>query len=374
MKNILLLFIIAAVALSCNSSQSNDKEAELSELLKQQSEINDKIRALKEELKKESPLERKRVSVTEVKPELFQRFVEVQAMVDGDESVSLSPRMAGTIESVNVKAGDRVNEGQVLATMDAAMLIQSLEEVKVQLDLARSLYEKQANLWKQKIGSEVQYLTAKTNKESLEKRYQAVKEQVELSKIIAPISGTIDQVNVKVGQAVAPGIPVMQLVNMNKLKVVGELPEAYVSKVKNGDKVLVEFPDIPLTLNKKISYSGKVINPINRTFNVEVRLDAKDGKFVPNMIAVMKIADYENKDALLVPLELVQNSPNGKFIFVAVPDSSKNLIAKRKFVQTGIEYNGMVEISDGLNATEKIVSTGFLDLAEGDLLSESKNN
>jgi RND family efflux transporter MFP subunit len=298
----------------------------------------------------------------------FSHFIEVQAKVEGDQDVLLSAETAGTVTTLNVTAGDRVSAGQILALIDDKIIRQSIGEMQSQLDLSIQLYNRQKNLWDQQIGSEVQFLQAKSNKESMERRMNVLNQQLEMTRIKSPFSGTVDEVKIKVGQTVSPGMPAIRVVNLTSLKVKGEVAESFISNVNKGNQVILYFPDQNKELKTKVDYSGSRIDPVNRTFNVEVRLAEKHGEFHPNMIAIMKIVDYTNDSAYVVPVGSVQKSADGQFVYVAEVDGKK-IVAKRKIVETGMMYNGYAEIKSGLDEGDKVITNGFQNVIEGDIVS-----
>lgn len=366
MKNLLYLLIASAFIVSCGQSGSTDKKAELEKLRKEEAAIREKIRTLQAELSAGDSTSKqvREVSVTEVKPQLFSHFIEVQGKVDGDENVNVNPEVPGTVMKVNVRAGDKVNKGTVLASLDNAVYLKNLEELQSQRDFANTIYMKQKALWDQKIGTEVQYLSAKNNLDALDRKLSTVREQVAQTYIKSPITGTVDAVNIKIGQTVAPGFPAFRVVNFSKLKVKAEVAEAFIAKIKKGDAVEIKFPDANRYLTTKIDYSGQSIDPLNRTFNVEVFLDGTEKDLHPNMIAVMKIADYVKDSTITLPVKVVQTTPEGSYVFLASNRSGK-MIAEKRPVSVGRNYNGILEITSGLNGGEPVITSGFQDLADG---------
>lgn len=370
MKNSILLLTIITIMASCGGGK--DKKSQLDALMKQQADIAKKIETLQAEIAKETPdsATAQKISLVEaipVAPQVFSTYIDVQGKVDADENVSLSSEMPGTITKINVKVGDEVSKGQVLAETDARAVQQSISNMQTNLDLVTQIYEKQKNLWEQKIGTEVQFLQAKTNKESMEKQMATLQEQVRMSKIISPISGTVDAVDIKVGQAVAPGIPAIRVINFSNLKVKADLAEAYAGRVKKGDVVKVFFPDNHDSLVSKVNFAARAINTLTRTFTVEVLLDNQKD-YHPNMVTNLKINDYTANNAISVPVKLVQNDLDGKQ-FVYVLNAGK---AEKKTVKLGREYNGMVEVTQGLKAGDLLVTKGYDTINEGDKLSTQK--
>lgn len=361
------IIFLALVVFAVACGKPADKKAELDKLKKQHDAIADQIKKLETELKVNDSTSVKYtdVMVTEVQPAEFNHFIEVQGKVDGQDNVAVAPQMPGVVTSVNVKEGDVVRKGQVLAQLDDNVIQQQIAGVKQQLDFASSLYAKQKSLWDQKIGSEVQYLTAKNNKESLEKNLATLQQQVEMYKIKAPINGSVEEVGVKVGQMAAAGaVPVFRVVNFSGVKIMADIAEVYAPKVKVGNDVLIFFPDYNEQVKSKINFSSKYINPTNRSFQIEVRLGSSKVDYRANMIAVVKINDYRNAKALVLPLNLIKDSPDGKFLFVTREEGGKTVARKQK-VEVGQTYNGIAEIISGVTAGDKVISTGFSSLVEG---------
>ncbi len=372
MKKILFFALLSGILYSCSDSGSSpDKRAELEKLKKQQAELKEQILTLETELAENDTLDSfrsKNIGFTEMKAEPFNHFIEVQAKVEGDEDVIISAESMGSVKAVHVDAGDKVSKGQILAETDDRIIRQGMAEMQTQLDLAKQIYTKQKNLWDQKIGSEVQYLQAKTNKEAMENRMAGLQEQWELTKIKSPINGTVDQVSIKIGETVAPGRPAFRVVNMNSLKVSGEVAESFISKVNKGNDVVISFPDQKIEIKSKLNYSGQAINALNRTFNVEVRLKPSDGNFHPNMVAVLKIVDYTSPKAFTVPVGAVQKSSDSEFVYVVSEENGKT-IARRKIVSSGMTYNGITEITSGLTEGDKVITFGYQSIIDGDLVS-----
>ena len=371
MKKLVFALSILSILSSCsNSGKNTDKKIELEKLKKEQSDLKEKINKIESELALEdtSEVKSKVVGITEIHPQGFNHFIEVQAKVEGDQDVLLSPEASGTVTSLFAKAGDKVSVGQVLAIIDDKIIKQSISELQSQLELTIQLYDRQKNLWDQKIGSEVQFLQAKTNKQSMERRMDVMKQQLDMTRIKSPINGTVDAVDIKIGQTVMPGLPAIRVLNLSSLKVKGEVAESYISKVNKGDNVILWFPDLNKEIKTTIDYSGNRIDPVNRTFNVEVRITDKQGLFHPNMISIMKIIDYHNPSAYVLPVGSVQKSTEGQFVYFIYTEGKKT-IAKRKIVKSGIIYNGFIEIISGLEPGDKVITNGFQNVIEGDAVS-----
>lgn len=369
-KKLLLISAIVSTIVACSSSGAGDKKAELENLKKQQKEIADKIKKLETELGPQggaNPSEKAiLVSVTEATPAVFAHYIELQGKVDAEDNVTVTAQMPGTVQNVYVAVGQSVKRGQVLAALDASTINAQIENIKKNWELANMLYEKQKSLWEQNIGTEVQYLTAKNQKESLEKQVNTLNQQYELTKLISPINGVVDAVDIKAGQVSAPGAAGIRVVNFSNLKVKGEVSESYSSLVHDGDKVKIFFPDLNKEIDSKISYAAKMINPQSRTFTVESKLTGQD-IFKPNMIAILKILDYEKKDAIVVPVNLIQKSGDGEFVYVAAEENGRK-VAKRQTVTEGKIYSGQAEITSGLKPGDKVITVGYQDLVGGQVI------
>ncbi len=366
----LLVITTLAVFASCNhSGNSHDPKAQLDSLKGVQEKISEQIKTLEAQIAakdttaiKEKP---KLVSVLPVQQGVFQHFVEVQGRVDAEQNVNVSSQIPGTVTSILVVNGQSVRKGQVLATMNAAAAQAQIDALKKNWELANLLYEKQKSLWDQNIGTEVQYLQAKNQKESLEKNLATLNEQYEMTKIKSPIDGTVDQVFAKIGQSAAPGYPTFRVVNLSQMKVTAELAERYAGTVKLGDGVTISFPDAKKEINKKITAVSQVIDASSRSFTVDVKLSDKDKEFFhPNMIALLKICDYTNQQAIAIPVNTVQSTEEGKFVYLASEQNGKT-IAKKQEITSGLFYGDQVEIMSGLKAGDKIITVGYQDLSDG---------
>jgi RND family efflux transporter MFP subunit len=363
MKKLIYLLLSITIISACSSDEFKKKKAELDDLKKQETEIKAKIATLEKEVAKLSggkSIPPREVAITPIENQSFAHYIEVQAKVEGDDNVSVSSETAGTVASINVKIGDQVSKGTVLAQLDDKVYVKSLEELNLARELANTVYQKQKSLWDQKIGTEIQFLQAKNGVESLDKKIATVREQLAMTKIKSPINGVVDQMDLKLGMMMAPGMPGLRVVNFSNLKIQAEVAEAYISKVKRNDAVQINFPDVNKVLNAKVNYSGKVIDPLNRTFKVEVLVDQKEIDLFPNMVAVLKISDYTNKSAIVLPASVIQTTPEGSYVFV-----SDGKVATKKPVTLGKNYQGLVEVLSGLSIGDPVITTGYQDLVDG---------
>lgn len=370
MKKLFYIFGILTVLYGCGSRE-NGKAARLNQLRQERDKINEEILKLEKEIStgdrtqgifvKSEPLSRK----------IFEHYIEVQGRIDGNENIGVSPRnQGGMVTKILVREGDHVVAGQVLAELDAEVLKQQLKDLKNKLDFVTDIYNRQKNLWDQKIGSEVQYLKAKNDMESVQYGIATLEDQIKMSVITAPISGTIEDIPIKVGQIAssASPTPAFRIVNFSKAKAIADVGEAYAAKINVGDQVKIFLPDLKEELTETVTFASKYINPTNRTFMVEVTIPDPKITLRANMIAVLRINDYSNPSAISIPQSLIQKSPDeGDFVFVAVEENGKKL-ARKKNVVPGITFNGLTEIKSGLIEGDKIIIAGYKDLYNGQLI------
>jgi RND family efflux transporter MFP subunit len=363
--------IIVMIALVILSSCNEDKLTKLQNMKADYEKLGNKIIDLENELKQEGvstdTKHLTKLTYLEIQKSVFNHYIEVQGKIDGEDNVIATSKAVGVITKIFVKEGDNVKKGQILAEIDAGFLLPTLEEIKSQLAFATELYNKQKELWDQKIGSEVQYLSAKNNKESLENRIRTVSEQIEMYKIIAPISGTIEEAPLKIGQNIAPGMIAFRVINFNRVKVVSEVSEAYAVKIKKGNPVKVSFPDENKELLAKIDFTSRFISPINRTFTIEAFLKPGEVEYRANMIAVLNILDYTNPNAIVIPVNYIQSDSKTQFVWVAEKQGDK-YIAKKRTITQGQSYNGLTEIISGVSEGDRILTSGLFNLLENQLI------
>ncbi|MFN0173578.1 MAG: efflux RND transporter periplasmic adaptor subunit [Saprospiraceae bacterium] len=361
--------LMIALLAACGGGGSKDPAAELAALKDQKAKIDVQISELEKQANAANPaLKRVRtVGLTEINTAPFRHYIDLQGKVDADESVMATAKMPGSLKRVLVKNGDNVRQGQLIAEVDDAVMLKSLAELEGQLATATDIFNRQKGLWDQKIGTEVSYIQAKNAKESVERSISTIKEQWSMTKIYAPQSGTVDMVMLKQGQAIAPGVPLCNILNMSNLKVKGEVTEAYAAKVRKGDQVQVFFPDLNKEITTRVTYVSKSINPTTRTFTVECALPG--GGYSANQIAVMKIVDYQSANAVSIPVNLIQTAEDGDFVLIAEKTGEKLATAKKVTVKQGQNYNGQVEILSGLKKGDWVISTGFQDVNNGEVVA-----
>jgi RND family efflux transporter MFP subunit len=366
------LSIIGAVVLFLMFSCSTNKDAQLSKLKAQQLEISDKIKTLESSLSPDNkdtlnPGKFKFVALKDVSSNKFDHFIRVQGKLDGDLNAAVFAEAPGTVSAKFADVGQKVAKGQVLAQIDDQQFRSQMQGLETQYKFATDLFDKQKRLWDQKIGSEVQYLQSKTNKESLEKQIASLKQQVDKYKIKSPIDGTIEECNIKVGGFVSPDprSAAYRVVAFRNLKVTAEVSEAYSAKVKVGDKLVVLFPDINKQVETKVNFVSKYINPVNRTFLIDTKLLDGIDNLKANMIAIIQINDYHTDTAIQLPMNVIQTDPTGSYVYVVRPKDKFNAAFKQPVV-LGNSYNGVAEVINGLAVGDKVISVGYQELVDGE--------
>lgn len=365
---ILSLAVSTLLWISCGENSSStftNLDEQLKEVRNKISELKQQEEQLLKQIGSKSGKKNnsKLVEVTEVSTSDFTSSIGVEAIVDANNSTIATAQVPGTIIQIKARIGQKVSKGDILATLDNNSLLKSKLELQQQFDFAKTIYEKQMRLWKKGIGTEIQYLTAKNQLESLEKSLNTLNANIDMYSIKSPINGTIEAVDLKVGQVAAPGMPYFKVVNMNKLKAIAEVSETYSGSINQGDFVEIDFPDINKSISSEISFASNYIDPLNRTFKVEVNLPTiKAAK--PNMIAKLKIVDYQNENAIVVPSNCIQKTERETFV-MGINKSEGNTTAKKIIVKTGVSNKNTTEIIEGLNEGDQIIINGFQELSEG---------
>ena len=368
--HILGAVVIAGLLAACSAaSPETDKNAQLEKLKTQQAKLTSDIRKLEAEIGKENPetvkAKSKEVGVVSIAPHNFDYFIQTQGAVEAIDNIMISARTAGNVSQVFSREGDVVTKGQTLAQIDNSITQRNIDELKASLDLAKTVYERQKNLWDQKIGTEVQYLQARNQKESLEKRLATLNEQLDMSRIKSPIDGSIDEVAIKIGQNVGPGMPAFRVVSFDKLKMRAAVSEAYVTSIKKGNKVMLTFSDINKEVEATVTFVGKTINQLSRTFPVEVALPSY-ADLRPNMTGVLRIIFQTIPDALTVPVNVVQDVNGEKIVYIAEM-SGDQMVARKKIVTVAGIYGNSAQVI-GLKAGDKVITVGYQGLNDGELI------
>ncbi|MDX1905112.1 MAG: efflux RND transporter periplasmic adaptor subunit [Thermonemataceae bacterium] len=362
------IYVTSLMLLLSACGGKTDKKAELEALKTQKKDLEAKIAKLEKELGTNTKIMKaKNVMVTAIQNTNFANYVEIQGRMESDRIINVGAQTPGVVKAVYVRRGDFVGAGQVVAEVDGSLIAKNMAPLKTQIALAKTVYEKQKALWEQKVGTEIAYLQAKTNLEALEQQLATIQEQLYKTKVIASMSGTVDEVFMKVGEMASPGMPGIKIVNASDLRAVADVPETYSSQIRNGADVIVALSDLKKEVKGKIVFTGQTINTLNRSFRVEVAIPY-DKDIRPNMIATLKVENYQKDVAITVPINVVQNSQDGSFVLVAVEEKGQK-IARRRTVKVGQIYNRYAEILSGLQAGDKVITTGYQELNEGDLIS-----
>ncbi|MEP1307729.1 MAG: efflux RND transporter periplasmic adaptor subunit [Balneola sp.] len=312
------------------------------------------------------------VYVEEIQPSTFRHYLNIQGDVESDNTIMITPEVNATVEKINVRLGDKVKKNDVLAELDGKITKSQIKQVVSQLELSKTIYERQKNLRDQNIGSEVDFLQAKTQYESAQSQLNTLSEQFENYTIRATISGVVNQVNIKVGENVSPAASAFQLANSTSLKVTAEVSERYITTVDEKDSVEISFPSLQTSVKKRLNVVSKVINSSNRTFEVEIYITDLNGSIRPNMMASLKINDITLKDKIVVPLNTVQKANDESFVYVA-KEFDNGMQAIKRIVTLGDTYNNSIVVETGLEAGEKLINAGYTELFDKALISIQEN-
>lgn len=373
MKNKFYIVSIFALAVACSKpevSNLDEKKSQLEQARKDVAQLNETIASLEKEISQLDPEFARQNSkallvstfVAEKRP--FEHKAEVRGSVESRKNVLIAAQAGGEIKRVHVREGQSVLKGQTLVSLDAEIIKNTIAELKTALELATSVYERQAKLWEQKVGTEIQYLQAKNNKESLERRLATANSQLDQAIVKAPFSGTVDQLPAKEGEIASPGMPLIRLVSLDDSYIKADVSERFIGKFKSGDPVEIFFPSNNQRLNSKIASVSQVINPENRTFIVEVHLPKVSFMVKPNQVVVLELRDYVSEATWAVPTRIIQKDEDGQFIFI-VDNRGEKMLARKVHVTTGITSKTETEILEGLEGNEVIVDEGYRDLTEG---------
>ena len=373
MKNLLSLTLLTVLLISCGDNKEQSIEEIIATdnletirqkratIVTQQQEINNKIKQLDDKISeldksKKIPL----ITTFTVQQKVFNHYLELQGSVQTKQNLVIYSEIPGVLLRVYVKEGQRVSKGQLLASIDDGGMEQQVAQLQIQADLAKTTFERQERIWDKKIGSEIQYLQAKSSYEAQQKAVSQLKSQLEKSSVRAPFSGVIDDVISEQGSVVSPGqSQLMRIVNLRDMYIETDVPESYISSVSKNKDVLVEFPVLGKTMNAKIRQTGNFINPANRTFKIEIAVPNKDRAIKPNLTAKLKINDYTNENAILIPQDIISENANGEqYIYVVKDKNGKYAIADQIIIETGKTQGDVIEVLKGLENDVEIIQEG----------------
>ncbi|WP_456441221.1 efflux RND transporter periplasmic adaptor subunit [Psychroserpens sp.] len=380
MKQIIIISFLALFILSCGSEKntstedviaSNDLEQirnKKTELDAQQQELETQLKQLSLKIKELDPLEKIPLITTfPAKESEFIHYVELQGNVDTKKNLVIYPEYSGIMTKVFVTEGQKVTKGQTLAKIDDGGLSQQVAQLQIQSDLAKTTFERQKRLWNQNIGSEIQYLQAKSTYESQQKAVNQLQQQVARTIVRAPFTGTIDDVITEQGSVVAPGqTELFRIVNLDDMYIETDVPESYITTVSEGKTVQVDFPVLGTTMEATIRQAGNFINPANRTFKVEVAIPNKDKNIKPNLTAKLRINDYTNEKAILIPLSIISENANGEqYVYTITNKTDSIATAKRTIITTGKTQGDDIEVLTGLKSNDEIIQEGARSVKDG---------
>ena len=384
MKKILYISLLGLLITSCGgdskkSTTSIIENGTLEEMRAKRSELVAQTESLRKELelldvaigKKDTNEKLTLITTLTAKDTVFNHYVELQATVQTKENLMLNAEFGGVLQQVYVKEGQKVVKGQTLARVDDGGLSSQLAQMETQAALAKTTFERQENLWKQKIGSEIQYLQAKTNYNAQLKAVAQMKAQLAKTVIRAPFSGIIDEIASERGSVVGPGTPILRIVSLGNMYLEAEVPEKNIGTIKKGSDAIVNFPVLGETFNAKVTQAGNYINPANRSFMIQIAVPNKSGNIKPNLSSKIQLKDYSNPKAITVPISIISENADGEqFLYVAQnPDKKGNAIAKKVIVKVGLSQGELVEIVDGIKDGDLIIKEGARSVKDGQKVS-----
>ena len=380
MKKLILILLTVFTVISCGNTdkqsvesviESNNSESIIkmrSDLVTQQQDIHAKLALLDAKLDELNP-EKKIPLITTftATQEAFHHFLELQGRVETKQNIVLMPEISGILSEVFVKNGQKVSKGQLLARIDDGGMSQQLAQMQIQADLAKTTFERQQRLWEQKIGSEIQYLQAKSNFEGQQSAVIQMQSQLAKTGVRAPFSGTIDNVITEQGSVVSPGqTQLFRIVNLSDMYIETDVPESYISSVTKGKKVQVNFPVLGKSLDAKVRQAGNFINPNNRTFKIEIDVPNNDNSIKPNLTARLRINDYTNENALLIPQNIISENAEGEqYIYVLKNKKNDKAEAQRVIIKTGKTQGDVIEVLEGLKDGDEIIKEGARSVKDG---------
>jgi len=380
--NVSAAVVILLFAVACGSTTKEEKgslaekKAQLEKLRADAEKLSQQIRQLEEQINLEdttaaASMRIKLVTATTLQPQSFKHYIDLQGRVNTENIYTVTPRgMGGQVKAIYVKEGDYVKKGQLLMKLDDSTLQQQLEQAKIQLNYLQDIYNRRKNLWDQKIGTEVELITAKNNVVNQQKQIDLINEQLSYTNVLAETAGVVETVTIRVGEtfsAASASMAGITIVNPSDLKVTVSIPENYLPRVKKGTPVVIEIPDLGKTFNSSISHVSQLIDNNARAFTAEAKLPVGSG-IKPNIVAIVKLLDYSVQNAIVVPMRTVQSDENGKYVYVLADQGGKK-VAVKKQVEVGEIYGEDIEVKAGLAAGDQLITQGYQSLYEGQLVT-----
>tara|TARA_B100001059_G_scaffold150498_1_gene150352 strand:- start:618 stop:1757 length:1140 start_codon:yes stop_codon:yes gene_type:complete len=368
-----LTSILLCLVLSCDDyskKTSTVRELEMSKkiLIRQIDSLGILLKEVEQNISKLDTNKRLlMVTALNTKKKKFEHYIDVQGIVESDESVELFPEQGGTVSNIYVKEGQRVKRGQTLIQIDDSLIKSTIAETQTQLDLATTTFKRQKRLWNQNIGSEIQYLQSKAKKEGLENKIKSLKVQARKLKIVAPFTGTIDEVFNKIGGLATPLFPSVRVINLERIHVESEVTETYLKTIATGTKVELFFPSLGNKIKAKINQVGNFINPDNRSFKIRIDIKNKDNELKPNLLADLKINDFE-ETGIVIPSKLIQKDRLGNSFVYTLQKVKDNYNVEKSYIKEKMTYNNESFISEGLNEDVLVVDKGSRLIKEGEIV------
>jgi len=371
-----IIFALSVVIASC-SMQEPDSLEEKKNLLSEKEEklasIEAEISELKAEIakldtSKSNKKDATRVEAMAIKPRQFNHYVDLTGTVTSEQNIMISAEAGGRVVSIPTSEGENVSKGTLLVRIENEAVANQLAEARTAFELAETTYRKRKNLWDQNIGSEIEYLQAKSNFESTRSRLAQTQSRYDNTVIKSPINGAVDDIRVNEGEFVSIGMPIVRVVDLQNVEIEAELSEEYLTSVEKGDSVKIRIPSLKIEMMAPISFVGQVINPDNRSFKIKVNLDNSEGRIKPNVLANMKIRDYKSEGALAVPSKVIAKDLKGDFVY-AVSQENDRTVATKKYIEKGRSSGATTEILDGLKPGDKIIVAGYNQVNNGEIIS-----
>ena len=379
MKKIFTILIATLFLVSCGGDKKENLETILNsgnlekiqtkkkELEEEQVELISQIEQLNEQIEGLDTVKKLSLITTFIaKEEIFNHYLELQGNVTTKENLVIYPEYSGVLTSVYVKEGQRVSKGQRLAKIDDGGMSQQLAQLEIQANLAKTTFERQERLWNQKIGSEIQFLQAKSSYEAQQKAVDQIRSQLAKTLVSAPFSGTIETVISNQGSVVAPGVQLFRIVNLSNMYIQTDVPEKHLTNVRKNKDVIINFPVLNKTIKSNIRQASNFINPANRTFKIEVAIPNKDNNIKPNLTAKLKINDYTNPSAILIPQSIISENANGEqYIYIAKDRNGKKATTQRVIIKTGKTQGDVIEVLEGIESGTEIIQEGARSVKDG---------
>ncbi len=374
--NILFASLMILLAITaCNRATQPETSADeirqqISDYRSQINELTTQVNRLERKLIEMGEMDAVRnrvpVSIKEMEYTHFENFFNVSGSVEAVNAALISPETSGNLQQVFVEKGEAVTKGQVIARLSTQVIENSIEELKTGLRLAETVYERQKRLWDQEIGSELQYLEAKNNAESLRNRLSTLESQLDQAVMHSPIDGFVDEIFLKEGELVMPGNPVMEIISLDELYINADVSEAYLPYVNRGEEVILRFPAWPgIEMKVPVHRIGHVINPENRSFRLQLRIPNPDHRFKPNMMARISIQSYSLDNAIVVPTMLIGYDTQGHFVFTA-RERNGQIVSNKTYIERGPDAEGITLVEKGLSIGDKLIMQGHHRISEGD--------